>query len=65
MQEIANRGLPGAQPGPDARGERFEYSNSGYDMLGPLVEEASGTDFATFMRKRVFAPVGMRHSVIS
>ena len=64
MQEIANRGLPGAQPGPDASGERFEYSNSGYDMLGPLVEEASGTDFATFMRKRVFAPVGMRHSVI-
>ena len=45
-------------------GERFAYSNSGYDMLGPLVEAVSGTDFATFMRERVFTPAGMRHSVI-
>jgi CubicO group peptidase (beta-lactamase class C family) len=45
-------------------GERFSYSNSGYDMLGPLVEAVSGTDFATFMRERVFTPAGMRHSLI-
>jgi CubicO group peptidase (beta-lactamase class C family) len=45
-------------------GERYEYSNPGYDMLAPLVEAASGTDFASFMRERVFRPAGMQHSLI-
>ncbi|MEX2122980.1 MAG: serine hydrolase domain-containing protein [Woeseia sp.] len=45
-------------------GERYEYSNPGYDMLAPLVEAASGTDFASFMRERVFLPAGMQHSLI-
>jgi CubicO group peptidase (beta-lactamase class C family) len=47
-----------------APGERFEYSNPGYDMLAPIVEAASGLEFADFMRQRVFVPAGMRSSLI-
>jgi CubicO group peptidase (beta-lactamase class C family) len=47
-----------------AAGERFEYSNPGYDMLAPLVEAVSGMDFASFMSERVFVPAGMQHSLI-
>lgn len=47
-----------------APGDRYEYSNPAYDMLAPLVESASGTDFATFMRERVFEPAGMQNSFI-
>lgn len=45
-------------------GERYEYSNPGYDMLAPLVEAVSGMEFADFMRDRVFVPAGMQHSLI-
>jgi CubicO group peptidase (beta-lactamase class C family) len=45
-------------------GERFEYSNPGYDMLAPLVAAASGSDFPAFMQQRIFAPLGMTGSMI-
>lgn len=47
-----------------APGERYEYSNAGYDMLAPLVEAASGVPFARFMRERVFTPAGMPTAVV-
>jgi CubicO group peptidase (beta-lactamase class C family) len=47
-----------------APGERYEYSNPGYDMLPLLVQSVSGMDFATFMRERVFGPAGMHNSTI-
>lgn len=47
-----------------APGERYEYSNPGYDMLAPLVEAASGMNFASFMRERVFAPAGMLQAMV-
>ncbi len=45
-----------------APGERYEYSNAGYDMLGPIVEAASGMRFAEFVQQRIFAPLGMEGS---
>ncbi|HSD68909.1 MAG TPA: serine hydrolase domain-containing protein [Woeseiaceae bacterium] len=47
-----------------APGERYEYSNSGYDMLGPIVESASGMRFADFVRERIFIPSGMMSSYV-
>jgi CubicO group peptidase (beta-lactamase class C family) len=47
-----------------APGSRYEYSNPGYDMLAQIVEAASGKVFATFMRERIFEPLGMQHSLI-
>lgn len=40
-------------------GERFEYNNSGYDMLGLVVERLSGQSLASFLAERVFSPLGM------
>lgn len=40
-------------------GERFEYSNSAYDMLGSVVEHISGQPLADFLQQRVFGPLNM------
>ena len=41
-----------------APGERFQYSNLGYGMLGYVIGRVSGQDFATFMRQEVFVKLG-------
>ncbi len=43
-----------------APGERMSYSNSGYIVLGYLVERASGQDYAQFLRDSIFEPLGMK-----
>ncbi|KQY91285.1 serine hydrolase [Brevundimonas sp. Root1423] len=40
-------------------GERYEYSNSGFILLGAVIERLTGQDFYTAMQERVFAPAGM------
>ncbi len=40
-------------------GERFAYSNSGYYLLGLVIEELSGLDLAIYFRERLFVPLGM------
>lgn len=44
-------------------GSRYRYSNSGYALLALVVGQASGQDFATFLRARIFQPLGMAHAV--
>ncbi|MEL3952092.1 serine hydrolase domain-containing protein [Stenotrophomonas bentonitica] len=44
-------------------GTAYRYSNSGYALLALVVGKASGSDFATFLRQRIFLPLGMRDSV--
>lgn len=43
-------------------GERYAYNNSGYVLLGAIIEEASGMSYADFIRRRIFEPLGMRRS---
>jgi CubicO group peptidase (beta-lactamase class C family) len=43
-------------------GERFSYSNSGYILLGILIEETSGMPYREFVDKEIFAPSGMDRS---
>ena len=45
-------------------GEQWTY-NSSADVLGVLVERASGQPFATFLRERVFEPLGMKDTGFS
>ncbi|MGH8131454.1 MAG: serine hydrolase domain-containing protein [Steroidobacteraceae bacterium] len=45
-------------------GERYEYSNPGYDMLASLVAAVSGMDFASFMRERIFLPLAMQGALV-
>ncbi|HLL75252.1 MAG TPA: serine hydrolase [Pyrinomonadaceae bacterium] len=43
-------------------GSRFLYSNTGYNILGFVIEAADGRPFADAMRARVLAPLGMTAS---
>jgi N-acyl-D-amino-acid deacylase len=47
-----------------APGERYEYSNPGYELLALIVERASGEVFGDFVEERIFAEVGMANSVV-
>lgn len=40
-------------------GEKYEYSNTGYVLLGSIAEKASGKDFVGFCRERIFNSLGM------
>jgi len=44
-------------------GMNYRYSNSGYSLLSLIVARASGKSFATFLRERIFTPLGMSHTV--
>lgn len=46
-------------------GTKWEYSNSGYMMLGYLIDKVSGTSFADVVRTRIFAPAGMKTAVVT
>jgi CubicO group peptidase (beta-lactamase class C family) len=45
-------------------GQKFEYSNSGYALLGLIVEVAAAKPFHEFMRADVFQRLGMENSVL-
>jgi CubicO group peptidase (beta-lactamase class C family) len=40
-------------------GESWAYSNTGYFLLGMIVEKLSGMPYATFLEKEIFSPLGM------
>ena len=42
-----------------APGERYEYSNLGYNMAGAIVERVSGERFDAYVRKHVLQPLGL------
>jgi CubicO group peptidase (beta-lactamase class C family) len=42
-----------------AAGDRFQYSDVGYFLLGMIIEKASGTRYAEFLDERFFRPLGM------
>lgn len=43
-------------------GSRFEYSNSGYTVIGHVIENLSGQSYGAYLRDNVFTPLGMRNS---
>ncbi|HSE98781.1 MAG TPA: serine hydrolase [Blastocatellia bacterium] len=43
-------------------GERWSYNNSGYVLLGAIIEKVSGQSYQDFIEKNIFAPLGMKHS---
>ncbi len=57
LEILLNTEEPDSAPGND-----WEYSNSGYVLLGLVVEQVSGVPFHCFMERRVFEPLGMRGS---
>ena len=45
-----------------APGERFAYNNSGYVLLGAIIESVSGMSYEVFIQQRIFEPLGMKSS---
>jgi CubicO group peptidase (beta-lactamase class C family) len=43
-------------------GEKWSYSNSGYILLGAVIEKASGKSYEDFVEQEIFAPLGMKRS---
>ncbi len=43
-------------------GEEFSYNNSGYFLLGAIIEKVSGMTYSDFIEKKVFEKVGMKNS---
>lgn len=47
-----------------APGERWQYSNLGYGILGHLISRLSSRDYAAFMQEEVFEPLGLDRTVV-
>ncbi len=45
-----------------AVGEKFAYSNSGYFLLGTIIERISGKSYEAFLEENIFTPLGMKHT---
>jgi len=45
-----------------APGKAFSYTNSGYYLLGLLIEERTGRSYAEALRKRLLEPLGLRQT---
>lgn len=43
-------------------GEKWSYSNSGYVLLGYLLEKISGESYPKFVQDNIFGPLGMKDS---
>lgn len=43
-------------------GSRFSYSNTGYILLGGVVEQVTGKSFGEFLQQRILTPLKMEHS---
>ncbi len=45
-------------------GEKFEYSNMGYLILGEIIEKVTGTTYSDFIRSQIFEPLKMNNSCL-
>ena len=43
-------------------GELYDYCNSGYVLLGMVIERVSGRSYADFIQQEIFKPLDMQHS---
>lgn len=44
-------------------GTHFSYSSYGYNLLGVVIEGASGQGYPSYMKEQVFTPLGMHHTL--
>ena len=44
-------------------GTRWSYSNTGFVLLGRILEKASGQPLGSFLGEKIFTPLGMTHTL--
>ncbi len=44
------------------QGKSYKYSNSGYLLLGEIIEQVSGTTYENFIKTEIFDKLGMKYS---
>ena len=49
----------GAEPLEFAPGDAWKYCNTGFNLLGYIIENVSGKNYWDFMSERIFRPLGM------
>jgi CubicO group peptidase (beta-lactamase class C family) len=45
-------------------GDKFEYSDSAYVVLGQIIERVTGERYAEFLKETIFDPLGMRDTLV-
>jgi len=61
ISTYSDLGCPMAEPRIEP-GDTFSYSNSGYELLGAIIERVSGRSYNDFFQARVFSRLGMQDS---
>jgi CubicO group peptidase (beta-lactamase class C family) len=51
-----------AKPPEFTPGKRFSYNNSGYFLLGMIIEKVTGKPYEQVVREKIFNPLGMTNS---
>lgn len=51
--------LTNALPWQSVPGHRFTYNNTGFVLLGAVIERASGLPWSEYLRRELFVPLGM------
>jgi CubicO group peptidase (beta-lactamase class C family) len=59
VQALARQTKPNEAPGVE-----YEYSNTGYFLLGVVIARVSGQSLAQFSREQIFEPLGMKNTSI-
>ena len=44
--------------------EKYEYSNTGYALLGYIIEKVSGQSFGDYLEANIFKPLGMKNTLV-
>src|SRR2546429_3641049 len=47
-----------------APGEKFAYSNTGYEILGDVIAKVSGESFEDYVQHNILTPLGMKDSTL-
>jgi CubicO group peptidase (beta-lactamase class C family) len=47
-----------------APGEKFEYSNMAFEILGDVISRVSGEGFESYVERNLLKPLGMKHSTL-
>ncbi|MBO4389478.1 MAG: beta-lactamase family protein [Lachnospiraceae bacterium] len=45
-------------------GEEYAYSNVNYDLLGAIIEQATGESYAEYMEREILEPLGLKNTYV-